>query len=94
MDLNYNHRISDRVLREMERLARAAGLPLHVIELLGQEGAVARAFIRAARRDESESFLDRLDLHRLESLLTAREEGDGSPTGATAVDLPGILPVN
>ncbi len=94
MDLDYDPRIPSELLRTVEREARRLGLPLRRIELLGQDRAVARTFVRAAEDGRGEAHLEAVDWERLERILRARVHArelmtfpDGAP------DLPGILPV-
>lgn len=94
MDLDYDPRIPDDLLRDLERAARELGLPLHVIELLGQDRAVARGFLEACTNDRGPAFMDEVDLDRLERVLEARQHAERlarSPRGVP--DLPGFLPV-
>lgn len=94
MDLDYDPRIPSDLLRSVEREARRLGVPLRRIELLGQDRAVARNFVRASEEGRGADHLETVDWERLERILRARvhaREAMTFPRGAP--DLPGILPV-
>ncbi|HEV8359883.1 MAG TPA: hypothetical protein VGR28_05430 [Candidatus Thermoplasmatota archaeon] len=49
LNLTYDASIPARLLAEMERAARALGLPLAAVEDLGRDRARCEAFVQAAR---------------------------------------------
>lgn len=94
MDLDYDTRIPDEMLRTLEERGRSLGLPLHRIELLGQDRTVVRAFNRAVDEGNARSYLDEVDWDRLERVREAREHArrlGASPQGVP--DLPGLHPL-
>jgi hypothetical protein len=94
VDLDYDNRIPDDTLRTMEEEGRKMGLPLHRIELLGQDRAVVRGFNKAVEEGNARSYLDEVDWDRLERIHEAREHArrlGESPQGVP--DLPGLHPM-
>lgn len=66
MDMDYNPQITEEVVAELERAAREVGLPLHRLELLGQDPAMAAAFVESVDDGYHEDFLDVMDWESLE----------------------------
>jgi len=80
VQLDYDPSVPRDLLVRVERRARRLGVPLGTLELLGQDPGVAAAFLATRRAPAARTFVDTLDLARLESLRTAR--GPSSPAGA------------
>lgn len=54
LNLAYSPAVPPPLLAEMELAAMGIGLPLHVVERLGQSVHVCRAFVAAARAGDRE----------------------------------------
>lgn len=70
MDLDYSETLADDLIDALEEAARAVGLPLSQLELLGQHPAHAEAFVQHVRSGTHDGFLDRIDWSGLEVLRT------------------------
>ncbi len=75
MTLDCRYAVAPRLVLEIEKQVRRLGLPLATLELLGQDGRIARDFLRSARLGRAREFLDALDSTALERALAAREHG-------------------
>jgi hypothetical protein len=69
MDLDYDGNLSDDAVKRLEEAARAVGLALREVELLGQDASVAEAFVRSVREGRHHEFLDEIDWTRLQPRL-------------------------
>lgn len=72
MDLDYDPVLEQPLVDDLERAALRIGLPLERLELLGQDAAVARTFVRAADAGDADALLDEVDWEGLEIVLTRR----------------------
>lgn len=72
MDLEVDPAIDGDLIDELRHAAADVGLPLERLELLGQDGAVAHAFVEAAAKGESQAMLDRVDWDRLDAVRARR----------------------
>lgn len=74
MDLDYATELSDTTIDRLEEAARAIGLPLRELELIGQDPALAARFVARVEQGEHDAFLDAVEWHRLEALLYGTAE--------------------
>lgn len=72
MDLDVDPAIDGELISDLRDAAADVGLPLERFELLGQDGAVAQAFVDAAAEGRAEAMLDRVDWDHLETVRTRR----------------------
>lgn len=72
MELAYAPSLSDGLIARLEEAARAVGLPLERIELLGQDPTLADGFVDSVRAGDHERFLDRVEWTRLQQRLADR----------------------
>lgn len=78
MNLDYDPTLSEGLVARLEEAARGVGLPLHRIELLGQDAVTAQGFVRSVRAGDVENYLDQVDFERLAAL-----RGERVPDGET-----------
>lgn len=69
MDLDYHATLTTPLIDRLEEAARAVGLPLREVELLGQDADVAEAFVASVEEGSHAVFLDELDWARLKGRL-------------------------
>lgn len=72
LELDYDPRLDGQTLARLEEAAAAVGLPLERLELIGQDAAVARAFVRAVDDGRAEAMLDDVDWDGLDATRTSR----------------------
>lgn len=72
LELDYAPDVPLRVLHALERQGKALGLPLHQLELLGQDSGTAQGFIEACRQGDDEDYLMDVDWAMLEARLSGR----------------------
>lgn len=75
LPLDYDPEVPVDVLQAMEAQAKAAGLPLDQIELLGQDEQVCRDFTHIARHAGIEAALLTTDWLLLEASWQVRKQG-------------------
>lgn len=76
--------------------ARRAGVPLWQLELLGQDEAVAQAFIQAARQGDAHAYMRDVEWDVLETRYQARrrrEQGRFWQRPRLTPSFPEILPI-
>lgn len=72
MRLDYDPRVSARLLTAMESRARRFGLDLATVELLGQDRRIAQRFLGAKDAADAQAFVARLDRGTLEARRQSR----------------------
>lgn len=75
LPLDYDPQVPVQVIAGMERVCKAAGLPLEQIELLGQDEAACRDFVHLADLVGVESAILTTDWLLLESRWQDRRQG-------------------
>lgn len=74
MDLAFDPTLDDGLVEDLRRAAADVGLPLERLELLGQDRAVARAFVEAAAHGSGQAMLAHVDWDRLEAVRVRRRD--------------------
>lgn len=72
LELDYSPHVPLAELHALEQVARRVGLPLHELELLGQDRALAAAFVAAHSEGQEKAFLEEVDWDHLEVLRGKR----------------------
>lgn len=88
IDLDYDATIPDRTIDQLEEAARAVGLPLRELELIGQELEVAEAFVESVRQGHHQTFLDDVPWEALEGELYRTRTGPHGGPGSGAQPAP------
>jgi hypothetical protein len=73
LDLDYAPHVPMATLHRLEAAARRMGLPLHQLELLGQDANVAEGFVMACMLGDSENFCLAVDWQELEERREAHD---------------------
>jgi len=73
LELDYGPDVPLAVLHALERAGRRIGLPLHQMELLGQDEQTARGFVAAVEEGRQEEYIEgHVDWAVLEAKLFGR----------------------
>lgn len=72
MDIEFDPTIEADLISDLRDAAADFGLPLERLELLGQDGAVAHAFVDAVADGRAQTMLDHVDWDRLATVRTRR----------------------
>lgn len=76
MDLDFPPGMPLEIRMDLTDAARGTGLPLWQLELLGQDEAIASAFIQAARRGGTTAFMGEVQWDVLEARYQARKRSE------------------
>lgn len=73
MNLDYTEQMTDEMIAELEEAARAVGIPLRELELIGQDTKIARRFVASVRQGDQDTFLDAVEWSHLKARLHSRQ---------------------
>ncbi len=96
MDLDLHPALPLEVRMDLTEAARRVGVPLWQLELLGQDEAVAQAFIRAARQGNGQAYMRDVEWDVLEARYQARrrrEQGRFWQRPRLTPSFPELLPI-